>query len=183
MADEPKDTPPAPVLDEAKVLELVKQGTQAALEARATEEEQARQAHAAQEAAAARGKDPVRGVVMDAVGNDLAEIAFRARAAEDAAKFYLIHPEAKDFAGDVEKKFNELAAVGNAQDRESIWYWLKGKDFDKFHAAALEAQERKKAEDAMVPGPGGQLTRVRQVQDPYAMSSEELEKALDGIAF
>lgn len=192
MPDEPSQPTPAPAaaphaalpaLDEAKVLELIRQGTTAALEAKAAEDAAARQAQADQAAAAARGKDPVRGVVMDAIGDELRETRFEARAAADAAKFYLIHPEAKDYAGDIEKKFYELAASGNAQDRETVFYWMRGKDFDKFHAAANQQAESSKANEAMVPGPGGTLTRVRQVQDPYTMTPDELEKALDGVAF
>lgn len=183
MAEETKvETPPTPMLDEAKIREIVQQGTQAAIEAKETEQKTAQAEEARRATAAKQGEDPVRKVIMDAVGDDLRQANFRAAAAEDAAKFYLIHPDAREYAADVEKKFNELAGAGNAQDRESIWHYYRGLNFDKFHAQANQAALQK-AEEAMVVGPGGTMTRVRQVSDPYAMSSDELAKALDGVAF
>jgi hypothetical protein len=193
--DEPTPTPePEPTpskqagLDPAAIQKAVTDGLSQALTARdrAVAEAQARQQAQAQAQREARtkGDDPVRKVVLDAIGDELGNASFRADAAADLAQFYTIHPEARAHAGDIEAKFRELASEGRPMDRESIYYWYRGVNYDKFVAADREraAREEQEARGAVGVGPGvGRLPRV--MKDPYEMTSDELDQALQGQTF
>lgn len=182
--DEKKvEDPKPPVVDPKMIQEAVT----SALAARDEQENARRVAQASAAAQKAKGEDPVRKVVLESLGDDLGQISFNSNNALDLARFYTLHPEAKEFAVDVERKFTELAGAGNAQDRESIWNWYRGANLDKFVArsnAQKQAQEEEAANAFVAGSGGGGVPRgTKVIRDPHSMTPDELEKALEGMSF
>jgi hypothetical protein len=185
---EPEPTPAAKPagVDPAAIQKAVSEGLSAALSARDQAVMRQQAQHHARQEAQTRQADPVRKVVLDAVGDVLGDASFRADAAADLAQFYTIHPEARAMAPEIESKFRDLAAEGRPMDRESIYFWYRGSPgtFEKLVAQEKErsAREEQEARYAQSVGPGiGRPVRV--MKDPYEMTSDELSQALDGVSF
>lgn len=186
--DEKKDEPS--ILDPKTLQPMIADAVKTAIAAERDVAVREAQRIAAEDAArttqTTRDAAPLRKVLLDEIGPDLARINLNAQAAADLGKFYALHPEAKEFSTDIEAKFGELMAVGRPQDRESIWHWYRGANFDKF--AARAAEQTKKEQDAAADastlvGVGAPGVRGGTPIDPWAMSPDDLDKAMKDRAF
>ena len=106
--------------------------------------------------------------------------------ASDAASFYSKHRdlESKDI-DEIEKRFRALRANGVPFKREDILAHYRGENLDKEVEKRIKSREEaavKAANAAAVVGPGSP-DKARTFTDPNKMSTDELEKALDGVAF
>jgi hypothetical protein len=161
-------------------------GTQQAIERVAANQRQAQERQQQQERTQA---DPVANTIMSTVGPVLRELAIKGDSGRDAAVFYTTTPAAGRFSSVIEARFNDLLARGIPVDRASIWNLIKGEQGLTHDGITFEEQikrrdeEVKRAEEAAtIRGSRGavpsQITR-----DPFSMAPDELEKAIDGVAF
>ena len=172
-------------LDPSAIAQIAKDAATAALK-EADSAREAKEAQAAQAAAqASRNEDPLRQVLLKELGPDIARATLMAADAQDAARFYSGNPEAGKYREQVEAKSSELMARGEPMDRQSIFYYIRGKDFDKFRTDANEAerQQQARANSAAIVI-GGEAVGLRPTMelpsDPWSMSADELEKHMAG---
>ena len=163
------------------------QDTMIAARDQAQQEQAAAQAQAEAEATAAAQTqaDPLRGV-LDPYLQPIAQRAqLAAEGAIDAVLFYQGVPKAGKYKDQIEQAFKRLVQAGTPFTRQDIWNWFKGQNFDTF--AKEHAEEQKAAAEAAAQAAAGLPGTARQeavvVSDPYAASSDELDKALKGITF
>lgn len=169
----------------ARLQQAAAQGTQAAIEGVARRQ-QHQQAAAA--AAAATQADPVASTIMPIIAPALRELAIKGDSGRDAAVFYATTPAAHRFSGQIESRFNDLAARNIPVDRASIWNLIKGEQgltpggltFDE--AIKQRDEEVKRAQEATTVR-GSRGTPTAPVRDPYSMTPDELASAIDGVAF
>lgn len=157
-------------------------GTQQAIERVAANNRQEAERRAAAERTQA---DPVASTILGTVEPALRNIAVRADSGRDAAVFYATRPEAAKYSGQIEARFNELLARGIPVDRASIFNLLMGENLDTVVAEriAQRDEEVKRAEEAATirGSRGGAPNQV--VRDASRMKPDELEQALEGLAF
>lgn len=125
-------------------------------------------------------------VIRDEVGADIAQAQLLALDAGDKADFYTRFPEARRYQSEVETKSRELMQAGRPMDRESIWYWYKGRNEEKLlkdRQADEEQQKQRAREAAIVAGQSPAAGGFGQPADPWAMSPEELERSLANVSF
>ncbi len=143
-----------------------------------------------QPAAAATSGDPI-GDMIDPYVRPHVERAERAAklaelAAQDAAVFYADHPDlSAEDRKEIEKRFAGLRANGVPFQREDILKHYRGENIDKEVDRRIKSREdaaKRAANAGAVVGPGSP-DKVQSFKNPHDMSTEELEKALDGVAF
>jgi hypothetical protein len=134
--------------------------------------------------------DPVAELVDPYVKPHVERAERRAQLAEaaatDAVTFYISHPEI-DKAGrlEIEKRFQALKDKGIAFQREDIYNHYQGENIDKVVEQKIKSREeaaRRAADAAATVGPGSP-DKARTTVDARSMSTEDLEKALDGVSF
>lgn len=132
----------------------------------------------AQDAAKGAEADPVLGVV----GPYIAPVAMEARGAVDAAVFYPSHPQALKYATEIEQTHSAWATRGIHTTRAEIWTYVQGLHRQDIGKAEQEEAEAATKRAALAGSVGmGSSDRQAQERDPYSMTLEELEKALDGV--
>ncbi len=106
--------------------------------------------------------------------------------AQDASMFYASHPDlSAEDRTEIEKRFAGLRANGVPFQREDILKHYRGENLDKEVDRRIKAREdaaKRAANAGAVVGPGSP-DKVQSFKNPHDMSTEELEKALDGVAF
>jgi hypothetical protein len=161
-------------------------GTQQAIERVAANQRAAQERQQQQERTQA---DPVASTIMGTMEPALRNIAIRADSGRDAAVFYTTTPAAGRFSGVIEARFNDLLARGIPVDRASIWNLIKGEQGLTHEGITFEEQikrrdeEVKRAEEAATirGSRGGAPSQM--VRDARSMSAEDLDKALEDVAF
>lgn len=142
MADEQVQTVP-PGFNEAALLERVASTVSSTISG--IREQAAQQDAAAAQAAQAKTQwagDPVAQTIAPYIAPLAQQMNLRVQAAEDKGDFYLGHPEAADFKGEVESMFNQLMTQGRPMEREAVWYYFKGRNEKLFaDRAAAQAKE------------------------------------------
>jgi len=192
MADE-KETqaaPAAPAFDMNAMADRLAQaaaaGTQQAIERVAARNQQQQQAAEQQRQTQA---DPVASTILNTVAPLLQKVAVKGDHGRDAAIFYATNPAAAKFSGVIEGRVNELSARNIEVDRHSVWNLIKGEQ--GLNADGLtfdQALERREAEvkaareaETIRGSRGGAPAPI--LRDPTSMSAEELEKAMENVAF
>jgi hypothetical protein len=129
---------------------------------------------------AARESQPLRKVILDEIGPDLANMALESKSAVDFARFYSANTRAAKHQQAIEDKFQQLVAAGRPTDRDTIYKWYQGEHFDMFvkEREAEQAESQARAAQGLPPMGLGTGTRGGTVIDPWAMVPEDLEKAL-----
>lgn len=183
MPDENKDAVQVEI-DPASIIEALKPAMAEAVKAGLAEQSKRAPAHVGPVGKPDAGQPDPLAEVLDPY---LRPIRIGAAAAADFAKFYAIHPEAKDpeVQVAVEAKFGELLNAGTPWAREDILNWYKGVNFDKFADARnvqIKADQDRAAMAATV-GPGVTRGGPIVMGDPFAMAPDELDKALVGASF
>ena len=161
-------------------------GTQQAIERVAANQ---RQAQERQQQQAQTQADPVASTILSTVGPALRELAIKCDSGRDSAAFYCSTPAAGRFSQVIESRFNDLLARGIPVDRASIWNLIKGEQGLTHDGITFEEQIKKRDEEvrraeeaATIRGSrGGAPSHM--VRDPRSMSAEDLDKALEDVAF
>lgn len=184
MAEETQAAPAAFDMDAmaARLTQAAAQGTQQAIErvAQRNQDSQNRE-----RAAAATQADPVASTIMPILAPALRELAIKGDSGRDAAVFYATTPQAAKYSGVIESRFNELLARGIPVDRASLWNLIKGENQDSFVKEAIErrdAEVKAAQEAATVSGSRGGVPQG-QIREASSMTVDELQKALDNVAF
>lgn len=95
-------------------------------------------------------QDPVAQTLAPYLQPIVQQLTVQAQAANDKADFYSLHPEASAHRAEVEQMFNTLMAQGRPTDRESLYYFMKGKDPEKFAKSAADQLAQAQASGASV---------------------------------
>jgi hypothetical protein len=164
-------------------------GTQQAIDRATAAANQRQQQHERQQQQERTQADPVASTILNTVGPALRELAIKGDSGRDAAVFYTTTPAAGRFSGVIEGRFNDLLARGIPVDRASIWNLIKGEQGLTHDGITFEEQikrrdeEVKRAEEAATirGSRGGAPSQM--IRDARAMSPEDLETALDNVAF
>lgn len=130
--------------------------------------------------------NPLKEAVDTYTAPAIASAKLDSQAARDASTFYVTHPEAVKYSKDIEGAFDKLISQGTPFSHDAVWEWYRGKNFDKFHAEAVEADKQKldDAENAETISQNGQRpVQKARITDPHAASEEDLDKALDNMEF
>lgn len=190
MAETQTQTPPVVdpkvlqpiIMDSLKtVIADAQRESMAAAQAQA-EEQARRDAEAAQQDTTGQ---PLRKVLLDEIGGDLQNNRLIAQSAADLAKFYAQHPEAREHSPEIERKFEELMSVGRPTNRETLWQWYRGVNFDKFYQLRKEQEAMKKAEaeGAIMPTGSGSGGRGSSTFDPFTATPDDINEFLKGKEF
>jgi hypothetical protein len=128
---------------------------------------------------------PLRKVILDEIGGDLASMALESKSAVDFARFYGGNPRATRHQEAIEAKFNQLVVNGRPTDRDTIYKWMKGENFDVFvkEHQAEEAEAQARAAQGLSPVGLGTGVRMGTPVDPWAMTPDDLGKQLQGREF
>jgi hypothetical protein len=174
------------VMTEA-VSQVMAQERQAAMQEMARQREAIRQATQAP-SQAQQPPDPVYQAIRPYLEPALQAATLRAEAAEDMARFYLQHPEAREFAPHLEQMFQDTLANGRPTTRETLWHLYRGAHFDYFRQrmADADAARAKQAQDAAVVGPGAGGSRggpALTAELARTMSTDDLARALGRVTF
>ena len=108
------------------------------------------------------------------------------QAARDTSTFYATHPEAIKHTKDIEGAFQKLIDQGTPFSHDAVREWYRGKNFEKFHAEAIEADKQKleDAENAETITQNGQRpVQKAKITDPHSASDDELDKAMESMEF
>lgn len=186
MAEPETQAAPAPAFDmdalASRLQQAAAQGTQQAIEGVANRN---RQEQERERANAATQADPVASTIMPILAPALRELAIKGDSGRDAAVFYATTPQAAKYSGMIENRFNELLKRGIPVDRASLWNLIKGENQDTFVAEAIKSRdaEVKAAQDAATVRGSRGGAPAGQVREATSMNRDELEKALENIAF
>ena len=189
MAEETQAAPAAQQFDlnamAERLSQAAAQGTAQAIERVAQrQQEQARVVQQQQQTQA----DPVASTILQTVAPHLRELAIKGDSGRDAAVFYATTPAAHRWSGVIEQRFNDLLARNIPVDRASLWNLIKGEqgltaDGIKFEEAVKRRDEeiqRAKDAETIRGSRGGVNTQTR---DASSMTTDELSKALEDVAF
>lgn len=134
---------------------------------------------------AATQADPVASTIMPLLAPAFRELAIKGDSGRDAAVFYATTPEAAKYSGQIESRFNELLKRGIPVDRASLWNLIKGENMPAFLDAEIKRREAdvKAAQDAATVRGSRGGAPAGQVREATSMNRDELEKALENIAF
>lgn len=130
--------------------------------------------------------DTVRGFVA----GDLNEARLTAADARDYVDFYTNNEDGLYYKDDVEKTFNMLKEAGRPTTRKDILRHVIGDQYIadpvKFKARE-DSRKQAQLDRAATAGDIGQAASTREKSTKFAnfdsLSSEEMEKALDGVTF
>ena len=128
--------------------------------------------------------NPLKEAVDAYTAPGLAAAKLDSQAARDGTIFYAAHPEAQKHMKEIEGAFDKLVQQGTPFSHEAVYEWYPGKNFDKFHAEAVEADKQKleDAEDAQTISQNGQRPAQKtKITDPHSASEEDLDKAMDNM--
>ncbi len=173
----------------AKLNEGLKSGLKDALEGYAQQNPQPRQP-VSQPVTQPAG-DPVRDFLNPYLEPMQRAVVVRTEAAMDAATFYS-DPDPKQarlkskLRGEVEQLFSQQLQQGQYIPRENLFHYLRGLKFQEFVDAEIAEREqaREQAKQAQGVGTGSARPMGQQnTKQPWEMTPEELERALDGVAF
>lgn len=130
--------------------------------------------------------NPLKEAVDTYIAPGLAAAKLDSQAARDGTIFYAAHPEAQQYMKELEGAFDKLVQQGTPFSHDAVWEWYRGKNFDKFHAEAAEADKHKleDAENAETIGQNGERPAQRtKITDPHSASDDDLDKAMDNMEF
>ena len=130
--------------------------------------------------------NPLKEAVDAYTAPGLAAAKLDSQAARDGTIFYAAHPEAQKHMKELEGAFDKLVQQGTPFSHDAVWEWYKGKNFDKFHAEAVEA-DKQKLEDAenaeTISQNGERPPQKKKMADPHSASDDDLDKAMDNMEF
>jgi hypothetical protein len=135
-----------------------------------------------------RPVDPVEELVSPYTKKAEARAALAELAATDAVMFYANHGDIeKEDRTEVERRFNAMKDKGVPFTREDIYAHMLGERIDKEVDKRIErrAKKVKEAEQAAASVGAGSPDKIgaTSIRDPHAMSTAELEKAMQGMTF
>lgn len=181
-------------VDEAKLASLINTGVKSALsEMQAQTQQQVaqfnqqRQAQAQQQALNNQwAADPVAQTIAPYVAPVVQQLGLQVQAANDKADFYLSHPEAMEYKGDVESMFNQLLTQGRPMEREAVWYYYKGRNADVF-AEKDAARKQQALSNAVQNGAsvdGAAVSNIPQGLENYRqLPPDKLKEAIGTMTF
>lgn len=148
--------------------------------------QQRREAEAAQRAAQERANaDPVTQTVRPVVQPALDALNLKAENALDQGRFYLLNPEAVEYAAEIEALHQQWISRGIAVTRDDAFKYWKGANVDRYTAD----RQAKKQEDERRVWSAGTATGSRGtppqpfVGDPNDMSEDQLAEYLKNANF
>jgi len=130
--------------------------------------------------------NPLKEAVDAYTAPGLAAAKLDSQAARDGTIFYAAHPEAQKYMKEIEGAFDKLVQQGTPFSHDAVWEWYQGKNFQKFHTEAVEADKLKleDAENAETISQNGQRpVQKAKITDPHSASDDELDKAMESMEF
>jgi hypothetical protein len=129
--------------------------------------------------------------IRSLVGDDINAAKFSAADAKDEIRFYRSNPDAVEYEAEIEKLFTDAAAAGRPTTRQDLYSWMVGREAltepDKWtekQAARKKAQvERAEAATDFGASALNKAKEDSRFADFESKTVEEMEKALEGIAF
>lgn len=86
--------------------------------------------------------DPVAQTLQPYLAPVVQRAEMQMQAANDKVDFYLGHPEAGGQRADIEKTFQQLMAEGRPMERESIFFYLRGRDPEGYVKSQNEQRQQ-----------------------------------------
>lgn len=129
--------------------------------------------------------NPLKAIIEPYVQPGIKRAQLEASSASDVAYFYHAHPEALKYKEDLEKARKACLEQGTPYTMQTLWELYRGsaKNFDKFVKDGIEAEKAKIAEAEDAATIGGGIRATKTVKNPFDMNHDELDKAMEGIAF
>mgnify|MGYP001606994390 CR=1 FL=1 len=136
-------------------------------------------------------KDQLKELINPYIEPGIQRAQFEGADAKDYAQFYMRNADASEYADEVEKSFEALAKAGRPTTRADILRYIRGKEMEADPAAFMtKMAEKQKAQVDKAKGAVdfGSSAADRAKNDPTfanfdKLSVEDMEKALDGVAF
>jgi hypothetical protein len=142
MPDEPiAPNAPAGFNEDALMSRVASTVTSAIADARAQGTAEIQQGQRRDQAAQQWAADPVAQTLAPYLTPMAQQMNLRVQAAEDKGDFYLGHPEAGEYRGEIESMFNQLMTQGRPMEREAVWFYFKGRNGDMFAQKAAKDAE------------------------------------------
>ena len=131
--------------------------------------------------------DAVRDLIAPHVNPAINRATVLAEAARDQSLFFQLHPDALDHRAELMKNWQEMFNKGLPFQMDVIWNEYRGKNIDQFHKKMSERDaEKVRAAEEAAGVSGGSPDRSggsSAMKDPYQATDEELNKAMEGVAF
>jgi uncharacterized membrane protein YgcG len=127
--------------------------------------------------------DPVAQAIAPVVGPAMQAIALQAQSAMDKADFYLSHPEAIKHKDAIEGMFNQMAQQGVPFDRDSIFKYYKGANFDQFVQEHEQTRQAQSNQHVVAGAPGMARPQGTGFENFEALSLDDQRKRLSGLTF
>jgi hypothetical protein len=179
MPDEPvAPTAPAGFNEDALLANVRNTVTSAIADAREQGNAQIQQRQAQQQQANQWAADPVAQTLAPYLQPMAQQMNLRVQAAEDKGDFYLGHPEAGEYKGEIESMFNQLMTQGRPMEREAVWFYFRGRNAEMFaeKAAKSNADQLATAARSGVSIGGSDMSRPGSAVDLANFGSLPLEK-------
>ena len=146
--------------------------------------EQYRQAQVNQ-ASSQWANDPVAQTIAPYVVPVVQQLKLQADAANDKADFYLSHPDALEYKGELESQFNTLMTNGKAMERIAIWNHFKGANIDHFAKKMAEQQAANLNRAAQQSTNLGASAQSRPGTDEsfYSLAPDKMKEAIGNAKF
>lgn len=188
MADEPTPVVVQPAINVDALASHVIGGVREALREERAGVQQAQQR---QQQYQQSRTDPIQTQVIEPyVAPALRQMALMTAAARDAATFYNVHPEARPYAAEIERRFDTqvqtaMAQGGTPYDHASVWEHFQGQHIDHFARQRQEDLQRAAAQGATVGAPGVGRPQAQPFdKDAFRkLPLDEMEKAMGDRIF